>query len=184
MERILMAISITGKLNKAANQFQAGESTGFGVRLGVRYYDRETQQNEYTNYEAVIFAKAPAQVQFYQQALVEGSVIELSGTTQKIKSFDGQNGQILSIEIHDAKLGFVHTGNQPQQQQTPQQQYQQPRQQAQQQQYNAPQQQQRAPQQAPQQAQPQYNEPPMDFDDDIPFAPIGLMHNNNLMHCI
>ncbi|AUR94767.1 nucleic acid-binding, OB-fold protein [Vibrio phage 1.198.B._10N.286.54.F4] len=151
-----MAISITGKLNKAANQFQAGESTGFGVRLGVRYYDRETQQNEYTNYEAVIFAKAPAQVQFYQQALVEGSVIELSGTTQKIKSFDGQNGQILSIEIHDAKLGFVHTGNQ--QQQAPQQQYQQPQQQ--QQQYNAPQQQQGY--QQPQQGYPvnPNNEPP------------------------
>ena len=146
-----MAISITGKLNKAANQFQAGESTGFGVRLGVRYYDRETQQNEYTNYEAVIFAKAPAQVQFYQQALVEGSVIELSGTTQKIKSFDGQNGQVLSIEIHDAKLGFVHTGNQ--QQQSPQQNqgYQNAphQQQQQQQQYSAPQQQQQynAPQQ-------------------------------------
>lgn len=139
-----MAISITGKLNKAANQFQAGESTGFGVRLGVRYYDRETQQNEYTNYEAVIFAKAPAQVQFYQQALVEGSVIELSGTTQKIKSFDGQNGQILSIEIHDAKLGFVHTGNQPQQQQ---QQQNQGYQNAPQQQYQQPQQQQYAPQQ-------------------------------------
>ena len=169
-----MAISVTGKLNKAATQFQAGESTGFGVRLGVRYYDRETKQNEYTNYEAVIFAKAPNQVQFYQQALVEGSVIELSGTTQKIKSFDGQNGQVLSIEIHDAKLGFVHTG-----QQAPQQQggYQQP-QQAPQQQYRAPQ------QQAPQQAQPQYNEPPMNFDQDIPFAPVGLMHNNNLMHCI
>lgn len=162
-----MAISVTGKLNKAANQFQAGDSTGFGVRLGVRYYDRETQKNEYTNYEAVIFAKAPAQVQFYQQALVEGSVIELSGTTQKIKSFDGQNGQVLSIEIHDAKLGFVHTGQQaPQRQQTPQQ-------------NRAPQQ-----QQAPMQQQPQYNEPPMDFLDDIPFAPIGLMHNNNLMHCI
>lgn len=113
-----MAISVTGKLNKAANQFQAGDSTGFGVRLGVRYYDRETKQNEYTNYEAVIFAKAPAQVQFYQQALVEGSVIELSGTTQKIKSFDGQNGQVLSIEIHDAKLGFVHTGQQAPQQQS------------------------------------------------------------------
>lgn len=150
-----MAISITGKLNKAANQFQAGESTGFGVRLGVRYYDRETQQNEYTNYEAVIFAKAPAQVQFYQQALVEGSVIELSGTTQKIKSFDGQNGQVLSIEIHDAKLGFVHTGNQPkQQQQSQQQQCQQP-----QQQYNAPQQQHGYQQQPPvQQYQPQQNQ--------------------------
>ncbi|MFA0425851.1 single-stranded DNA-binding protein, partial [Vibrio sp. 10N.222.54.A1] len=43
-------------------------------------------------------------------------------------------------------------------------------QQPQQQQYSAPAQQQpKAPQQAPQQAQPQYNEPPMDFDDDIPF---------------
>ena len=155
-----MAISITGKLNKAANQFQAGESTGFGVRLGVRYYDRETQKNEYTNYEAVIFAKAPAQVQFYQQALVEGSVIELSGTTQKIKSFDGQNGQVLSIEIHDAKLGFVHTGNQPQQQQG----WGQPQQPQQQ---RAPQQQQQR--QQPMQNQPQYNEPPMDFPDDIPF---------------
>ena len=156
-----MAISITGKLNKSASQFQAGDSTGFGVRLGVRYYDRETQQNEYTNYEAVIFAKAPAQVQFYQQALVEGSVIELSGTTQKIKSFDGQNGQVLSIEIHDTKLGFVHTGNQPQQQQ-------QAPQQRQQQQYNAPQQQQQ--QYAPQQqAQPQCNQPSDDYANSIPF---------------
>ncbi|NOI34373.1 single-stranded DNA-binding protein [Vibrio cyclitrophicus] len=46
----------------------------------------------------------------------------------------------------------------------------QPQQPQQQQQYSAPAQQQpKAPQQAPQQAQPQYNEPPMDFDDDIPF---------------
>ena len=164
-----MAISITGKLNKAANQFQAGESTGFGVRLGVRYYDRETQQNEYTNYEAVIFAKAPAQVQFYQQALVEGSVIELSGTTQKIKSFDGQNGQVLSIEIHDAKLGFVHTGNQPQQQQQQAPQQNQGYQNAPQQQYQQPQQQQ---QYAQQQQQQQYQQsPPVtdDFSDSIPY---------------
>ncbi|KDM92815.1 single-stranded DNA-binding protein [Photobacterium galatheae] len=41
---------------------------------------------------------------------------------------------------------------------------QQPQQQQQQQQSYAPQQ-----QSAPQQSQPQYNEPPMDFDDDIPF---------------
>ena len=93
-------------------------------------------------------------------------MVELSGTTQKIKSFDGQNGQVLSIEIHDAKLGFVQTGQQsPQPQQSPLQLY-------------------RAPQQATQQAQPQYNEPPIAYSDDIPFAPVGLMHSNNLMHCI
>ncbi len=114
------------------------ESTGFGVRLGVKYYDRETQQNEWTNYEAAIFAKQPNQIQFYQNALVEGSVIEVSGDALKIKSFNGQNGQQLSVELLNAKLGYVHTGQQAnshqqpqyQQQQAPQQQYnQQPQQQ-------------------------------------------------------
>lgn len=43
-----MATTVTIKLNKPANVFQAGESTGFGIRGGVRYYDRETKQNEWT----------------------------------------------------------------------------------------------------------------------------------------
>ena len=151
-----MAHTIVGKLNKAATQFQAGESLGFGVRLGVKYYDRETKQNEYTNYEAVIFAKAPAQIQFYQSALVEGSIIEVSGDQLKIKTFDGQNGQSISIEILNAKLGYVHTQQSAGgfKQQAPQQGYSQPQQQAPQQ--GCPQQggfQQQAPQQgfAPQQ---------------------------------
>ncbi|MFM2589427.1 single-stranded DNA-binding protein [Vibrio sp. TBV020] len=42
---------------------------------------------------------------------------------------------------------------------------------------------QQQPQSQPQQAQPQYNEPPMDFDDDIPFAPLGLQHPS-LMNCV
>ncbi|HAS6055343.1 TPA: single-stranded DNA-binding protein [Vibrio vulnificus] len=32
-------------------------------------------------------------------------------------------------------------------------------------------------------APPQYNEPPMDFDDDIPFAPVGLQYPA-LVHCM
>ena len=35
-----------------------------------------------------------------------------------------------------------------------------------------------------QQAPQQYNNVPADYDPDIPFAPIGLMYNNALMHCI
>lgn len=113
-----MAHTIVGKLNKPASQFQAGDGTGFGVRLGVQYYDRETKQKEWTNYEAVIFANQQAQVDFYQSALVEGSVIELSGESIKIRKFDGQNGQQISLELINAKLGYVHTGqNQGNQQQ-------------------------------------------------------------------
>ena len=141
-----MSTTITGKLNKAANQFQAGESTGFGIRLGVKYRDPKTKQDEWTNYQAVIFAKAPGQVKFYQDVLIEGSVIEVSCEQLKIDSFDGTNGPMLSVDMLNAKLGYVHTGQQPaQQQQAPQQQYQQ-----------------QAPQQAPQQYQqapPQYVQP-------------------------
>ena len=171
-----MSTTITIKLNAPASKFQAGESTGFGIRGGVRYYDRETKQNEWTNYEAVVFAKQAGQIQFYQQALIAGAVVEVVGKQEKIKVFDGQNGQKLSIELLDASLGMIHAGDQHQQnapqhgyapQQTPNQQYRQ----------SAPNQggynQQPAPQQSnsPQggyATQQQQHQAPS-FDDDLPF---------------
>lgn len=146
-----MSTTITGKLNKQANQFQAGESTGFGVRLGVKARNPKTKQDEWCNYSATIFAKSPGQIQFYQQALVEGSVIEVSCEQQLIESFEGQNGTVLSITMINARLGYVHTGQQAPQQQHQQQGGYQPQQQAPQQQ---------APQQQTQQQtqQQQYNQ--------------------------
>jgi len=108
-----MSVSITGKLNRAANQFQAGDSTGFGVRLGVKFYNRETKAQEYTNYEAVIFARAGNQAEFYTAMLDEGSVVEISGSGCQIKTFQGKNGPINSIAILDAKLGYVGAGATP-----------------------------------------------------------------------
>ena len=107
-----MATTITGKLNKAANQFQAGESTGFGIRLGVKYRDPKTKQDEWTNYSAVIFAKAPGQIQFYQSALVENSIVEVTCDQLKIDSFDGNNGPVLSIDMLNARLGYVYSQQQ------------------------------------------------------------------------
>lgn len=109
-----MSTTITGKLNKDASEFAAGESTGFGIRLGVQYYDRETQQKEWTNYESAIFAKAPAQINFYRDILREGAIVEVSCDQLKIKSFDGQNGTMLSLEMLNAKLGYAHNPNQQQ----------------------------------------------------------------------
>lgn len=149
-----MATTITGKLNKPATQFQAGDSTGFGIRLGVKYFDRETKADAYTNFEAAVFAKAPAQVQFYQNALVEGAVVEVTGDKLKIRQFQGNNGLSLSIELLDAKLGFVYApqaAQQQQQRQQPQHGFNQPRQ--------AP----------PQGYQGQMPQPPHHFDDDLAF---------------
>jgi single-strand DNA-binding protein len=155
-----MAISITGKINKAASKFKAGESFGFGVRLGVKFYNRETKLQEWTNYEAVIFAKQMSQVDFYERTLVAGAVIEVSGSGCQVKTFNGNNGPVTSISILDGKLGYVGMSAEPEQQQQQQQQHPQQQQYAPQQQQYAPPSQQHAPQQAPQQS---------NFDSDIPF---------------
>lgn len=102
-----MAHAITGKLNKPASIFQAGEFTGFGIKIGVKYYDRESKSEQWCNYDAVIFSNNPIQIQFYQQALIAGSIVEVSGDKQRIRQFVGANGLNLSIEILDARLGAV-----------------------------------------------------------------------------
>lgn len=181
-----MSTTITGKLNKAATTFQAGDSIGFGLRIGEQYYDRETKQKEWTNYEAVIFAKAGPQADFYASSLVEGSIVQVTGQQQKIKRFEGQNGLSLSIELIDAKVGYIGTVGAGQAKAPAQQGYsQQPAQnsytqQPQQQGYAPATNQRPAPQaqpapayQAPQQQQaPAQNfTPDLDdgWDDDIPF---------------
>lgn len=102
-----MSISVTGKLNNPANEFQAGASKGFGFRLGVKFYNRETKEDEWTNYEAVVFAKEGAQSNFYKQVLAKGSIVEVSGSGCHIRTFNGNNGPVNSIAILDAKLGFM-----------------------------------------------------------------------------
>tara|TARA_R110002126_G_scaffold247805_1_gene390577 strand:+ start:146 stop:643 length:498 start_codon:yes stop_codon:yes gene_type:complete len=163
-----MSTTITGKLNKPANQFQAGESTGFSIRLGVKYRDPKTKQNEFTNYQAVIFAKAPAQIQFYNDVLVEGAVVEVTCEQLRIDSFEGNNGPMLSIDMLNARLGYVHSPNQQ-----PAQAQQAPRQATQQPQY----------QQQPQQ-QPQYQQQPpqnlQQYNNQAPQAPQQFEDNSEI----
>lgn len=169
-----MATTVTGKLNKDASIFQAGDSTGFGIRIGVKYYDRETKTDQWTNYEAAVFAKAPAQAQFYQSVLVKDSIVEITGDKLAIKQYQGQNGLQISIQLLDAKLGVAYApqGAAPAQQQAAQRPApQQPARQAPPAGYQG-----QVPQQYQQpggfnQAAQQRGtmEPPIDFDDDIPF---------------
>ena len=132
-----MAFTKAFKITKEPRTFQAGESTGFQLSLGSQYYDRKTKQKEWSNYKAVIFAKGN-QLGFYQSALVVGTIIELTADDLKI---DNYNPEYLSIELIDARVGNIFTGDQPQQQQNC----------------------------APQQQQQQYNQAPDSYDQDIPF---------------
>lgn len=176
-----MATTVTFKLNKDATQFQAGESVGFGIRGGVKYYDRQTKKDAYTNFDAVIFAKQQRQVEFYQSALVAGSIVEVTGQKLAIKQFQGNNGLSLSIELLDASIGFIGTAGAPQAQgQQPQQGYQQhPQQRPQQNSYAQASGGMQRPQQQMQQPQGGYQ----DFDEQIPFAPVGLQHRS-ILNCM
>jgi single-stranded DNA-binding protein len=42
--------------------------------------------------------------------LIEGAIVEITGDRQKIEVYDGNNGTVYSIEILDAKLGYVSSG--------------------------------------------------------------------------
>lgn len=111
-----MSHSITCKLNNDARSHQGQAGTTFFVSLGEKNYNFKTKQNEYTNYEAALFAK-DAQVGFYQSALISGAIIEVSGTGI-LMEIDPTGQYKPKLVIQDAKLGFVHSDNQgaPQQQ--------------------------------------------------------------------
>ena len=134
-----MSHSITCKLNNDARSSQGQDSTTFFVSLGEKNYNFTTKKNEYTNYEAALFAKGN-QVGFHQSALVAGAVIEVSSTGVIIE-IDPTGQYKPKLKMVDAKLGFVHNDNQDAPQQQPQHGGYQQQPQQQQQQQMAPQQQ-------------------------------------------
>lgn len=148
-----MSHTITCKLNKDARQHAGNAGTTFFVSLGEKNYNFKTKTNEWTNYEAALFAK-DAQVGFYADALREGAIIEVTGTGL-IMEMPSDPQYKPRLHIQDAKLGFIHGGNAQPQQSAPQQ--------------RAPQQQAPAPQR--QQAPQQSITPDLDdgWDDDIPY---------------
>ena len=66
-----MSISVTSKLNDNAREFKAGESTGFGLRLGVKFYNNQTRADEWTNYECAIFTRTDNQANYYRQSILD-----------------------------------------------------------------------------------------------------------------
>ena len=112
-----MSHTITSKLNNDARSHQGQAGTTFFVSLGEKNYNFKTKQNEYTNYEAALFAK-DAQVAFYQTALVKGAIVEVTGTGI-LMEIDPTGQYKPKLVIQDAKAGFIHNDNKgaPQQQQ-------------------------------------------------------------------
>ena len=170
---------VQGKIRKAPFIKEGcgpdGMSKMYAVELAEVVKDYKSGEKSYTNYKAMFFAKTPNAQAYYDQALAEGSYIVVSCEKLKIEQREHNGTTYITLMMESSRLdgaNYPEQGQQQGQQQASQQYQQQQRQQAQQQWAN--------PQQ---QRQPAYNEPSMDFSDDIPFAPIGLQFGG-LHNCI
>ena len=108
-----MSHTVTGKLNKAAREHNAGSGTVFFVDIGEKNFNRKTKQADWTNYSAALFA-SQNQVDFYRQSLTEGAIISVTGTGIILEMPDNPQYKP-RLQLQDSKLVFV-SGGQPSQQ--------------------------------------------------------------------
>ncbi len=174
---------VHGELRKApyvkAGCGQDGQSTMFIIELSEMIKDRQTGEKLYTNYSAAIFAKSPAQIDYYNTTLVEGNYVVVNCEKLKVDVSESNGKQYIKLQMENARLEgakYIEAKQGGFQQAPAQQQYQQqPPAQGGFQQAPAPQQggfqQQRPMHQAMAQngIQPSQQAPQIDYDDDIPF---------------
>lgn len=175
-----MAHIVAGKLRKPTFIKDGcgpdGQSKMYGIELAEVIKDYKTGEKSYTNYKALFFAKTDAAKGYYDQALAECSYVVVACEKIKLESRE-HNGQTYhSLVMENPRLEGANYPETAQSQSLGQPQQAMPQSQPQRQ---APQQQQQRPAQQQQQQQ-QYANPPMDFDDDVPFAPIGLQYRSLL----
>ncbi len=115
-----MAITVTGKLNKAGNERATNSGDAmFLVSIGKKERDRQAKDDVWVNYQAALFAKQGPQADFYRKALQQGCIISVSGTGLLPRIWGDNNDQV-SLSIQDSKLEgswFTDTPQPNQQQQ-------------------------------------------------------------------
>lgn len=142
---------ITGQIKKPPYTKEGNGNKGpwkmYAVELAERYKDKDGQ-GQYTNYRATFFANDNMR-QWYDEAFQEGKVVSISCETLAVNQREHNGTIYITLEPQMPKLVFSQRFA------TNQSDRGQPRNHQQQQHQNKPQQ--------------QNNQPPMDFDDDIPF---------------
>lgn len=147
-----------------------GAVANISVATSESWKDKATgEQKEKTEWHRVsIFGKL---AEIAGEYLRKGSTVYIEGQlqTRKWQDQNGQDRYTTEIVVQGYNGVMQMIGRAPEQQGGQSQQG-----------WGQPQQ---PEQQTQQRAQPQYNEPPMDFDDDIPFAPVALQYKK-LLHAM
>ena len=155
---------VHGELRKAPyvknGMGQDGQTTMFIIELSEMIKDRQTGEKLYTNYSAAIFAKSPAQIDYYNTSLVEGNYVVVNCEKLKVDVSESNGKQYIKLQMENARLEgakYIEAKQGGFQQQPPQQQ--------------CGFQQQRPMHQAMAQngIQPNQQAPQIDYDDDVAF---------------
>lgn len=159
-----MPHTITGKIRKdvftKTGSSAKGEWKMYAIELSESWKDKDGQR-QYTNYRATVFGSSPAAIQYYDQVLVKDGCASFTCDTLQVNQREHNGTNYITLELVQPRLVFAQSQG-AQQQAKPQ-----PR-----------------PQQQPGKPASNSNEPPMDFTDDIPFAPIGLQYSSHAMHSL
>lgn len=132
---------------------QDGQSKMYAIELAEMTKDWQTGEKQYTNYKCLFFAKTDGAKSFYDKAFAQDSFVVVACEKLLVESRDHNGTTYISLVMDNPRLESCMPVSDQQSAPQQQQQYQQPAQQ----------------QQTKQAGAPQYNEPPMAFDDDIPF---------------
>ena len=124
---------VHGELRKApyvkTGMGQDGQTTMFIIELSEMIKDRQTGEKLYTNYSAAIFAKSPAQIDYYNTSLVEGNYVVVNCEKLKVDVSESNGKQYIKLQMENARLEgakYIEANQAGFQQAPAQQQYQQP----------------------------------------------------------
>ncbi|AFH19927.1 putative single-stranded DNA binding protein [Escherichia phage vB_EcoS_ACG-M12] len=142
---------ITGQIRKAPytkdGQNAKGNWKMYAIEMSESYKTKDGER-KYSNYRITMFA-SEAQISWYDEAFQEGKVISVSGDSLAVNEREHNGKVYITLELQNPRLMFSQRGSELATQQQRQQHQQQQRQ------------------------QPQHQS---QFEDDIPFAPIGLQY--------
>jgi len=162
-----MPHTITGQIRKdvftKTGSSAKGEWKMYAVELSESWKDKDGQR-QYTNYRATVFGSSPAAIQYYDQVLVKDGCASFTCDTLQVNQREHNGTNYITLELVQPRLVFAQSQGAQQQAKPQQQSGQQQQQSGSSNGWGKPQQ----PQQRQTPQQPD-NEPPMDFDDDIPF---------------
>ncbi len=161
-----MPHTITGQIRKdvftKTGSSAKGEWKMYAIELSESWKDKDGQR-QYTNYRATVFGSSPAAIQYYDQVLVKDGCASFTCDTLQVNQREHNGTNYITLELVQPRLVFAQSQG-AQQQAKPQPQPQ--------------------PQNQPAKPASNSNEPPMEFTDDIPFAPFGLQYSSHAIHSL